>query len=174
MQKGAISASECIRTGQNGWSPGSKFVIPCHCGSYRACCYISYVCMEPVERRGSYAEMSRYWTTARDDHHLFHMALTDRPASSTVLSQRWSTAMGLDLSPSTVHCRLLRAGLVACMLLHQLPLSRDHQHLRLQWAHERQHWHAEWRNVVFQTSPSSTCPAMMAEYEFDATLVNAI
>ena len=26
MQKAAISASECIRTGQNDWSPGSRFV----------------------------------------------------------------------------------------------------------------------------------------------------
>ena len=33
--------------------------------------------------------------------------------------------------------------------LHQLPLSRDHQHLRLQWSRERRHWHAEWWNVVF-------------------------
>ena len=73
----------------------------------------------------------------------------DRIASSTVLSRCWSTAMGLDLSAWTVCCRLLRVGLVAHMPLHQLPLSRDHQHLRLQWAHERHHWHAEWRNVVF-------------------------
>ena len=50
---------------------------------------------------------------------------------------------------STVCLHLLRAGLVASMPLHRLPLSRDHQFLRLQWARERRHWHAEWRNVVF-------------------------
>ena len=77
------------------------------------------------------------------------MAATDRTASSTVLSRRWSTATGLDLSASTVCRRFLRAGLVALMLLPRLPLSRDHQRLRLQWARERRHWHAEWRNVVF-------------------------
>ena len=84
-------------------------------------------------------------TTSQDDR----MVMTDSTASSTVLSRRWSTATGLDLSASTVHHCLLRAGLVAHMPLHRLPLSRDHQCLRLQWACERRHWHAEWQNVVF-------------------------
>ncbi|KAJ4432412.1 hypothetical protein ANN_21031 [Periplaneta americana] len=35
------------------------------------------------------------------------------------------------------------------MPLRQLPLSRNHQRLRLQWARERYHWHVEWQNVVF-------------------------
>ena len=33
--------------------------------------------------------------------------------------------------------------------LRRLPLSRNHQRLRQQWARERCHWHAEWQNVVF-------------------------
>ena len=88
-------------------------------------------------------------TTAQDDRHLARMAVTDRTASSTVLSRRCSTATGLDLSASTVRRRLLRAGLVARMPLRRLPLFRHHQRLRLQWARERRHWRAEWRNVVF-------------------------
>ena len=67
----------------------------------------------------------------------------------SVLSRRWSTATGLDLSASTVRRRLLRAGLVARIPLRRLPKFRDHQRLRLQWACERRHWRAEWRNVVF-------------------------
>ena len=70
-------------------------------------------------------------TTARDDRHLVCMAVTDRIASSIMLSQRWSTATGLDLSASTVRRCLLRAELVTCMPLGRLPLSRDHQCLRL-------------------------------------------
>ena len=70
---------------------------------------------------------SRNVTTARDDRHIVRMVATDREASSTGLSRRWSTATGLDLSASIVRRRLLRAGLVARMPLHQLPLSRDHQ-----------------------------------------------
>ena len=57
--------------------------------------------------------------------------------------------MGLDLSASTVCRHLLRAGLVASMPLRRLPMSRDHQCLRLQWARECHHWRAEWQNVVF-------------------------
>ena len=92
---------------------------------------------------------SRNVTTARDDCHLVCVAMTDHTASSTVLSRRWSTAMGLDLSASTVCRRLLRDGLVARMSLRRLPLSREHQHPRLQWAYQRHHWRAEWQNVVF-------------------------
>lgn len=88
-------------------------------------------------------------TTARDDRHLVRMAVTDRTASSTVLARRWSTATGVNMSASTVRRRLLRAGLVARMPLRRLPLTRNHQRLRLQWARERRHWRAEWQNVVF-------------------------
>ncbi|KAJ4447701.1 hypothetical protein ANN_09709 [Periplaneta americana] len=56
---------------------------------------------------------------------------------------------GVDLSASTVRRYLLRAGLVARMPLRRLPLSRNHQRLRLQWTRERRHWRAEWQNVVF-------------------------
>ena len=55
----------------------------------------------------------------------------------------------MDLSASTVRRRLLRAGLVARMPLHRLPLSGDHQHLRLHWVRERRHWRTEWRNEEF-------------------------
>ena len=85
-------------------------------------------------------------TTARDDRHLVRMAVTDRTASSTVLTLRWKTATGLDLSASTARRRLLRAVRIP---LRRLPLSRDQQRLRLQWTHERRHWRAEWRNVEF-------------------------
>ena len=88
-------------------------------------------------------------TTAWDDCHLVCMAMMDLTASSTVLSQRWSTATGFDLSALTVCYHLLRAGLVACMPLRRLPLSRDYQCLRLQWACEHRHWCVEQQNVVF-------------------------
>ena len=53
----------------------------------------------------------------------------------------------------SVRRRLLWVGLVARRPLRRLPLSRDHQRLRLQWTRERRHWHAEWRNVVFSDEP---------------------
>ena len=75
-------------------------------------------------------------TTVRDDRHIVHMAVTDRTASSTLLSRRWSIATGLDLSAS-IHRRLLRAGLVAPMPLRRLPLTTEQQRLRLQWTYGR-------------------------------------
>ena len=47
---------------------------------------------------------------------------------------------------------------MANMPLHRLPLSRDHQCLRLQWARERCPWRAEWQNVVFSNKSSFNMP----------------
>lgn len=46
-----------------------------------------------------------------------------------------------------VQCHLLHAGLVACMPLCSLSLSRNQKFLRLKWACECYHWCAEWQNV---------------------------
>ena len=137
-RKGAISAIECIRTGQDGWSPGSRL-------SYRdiadrtghAAMIVMHVCNRwrgegRSQRRAGTGP--RNVTTERGDRHLVLIAVTDRTASSTVLNRRWSAATSLDLSASTVLRRLLRPGLVARMPLRRLPLSRDHQRFRLQWA----------------------------------------
>ena len=113
-------------------------------------------------------------TRAQDDRHLVCTAVMDRTASCIVLSRHWSTAMGLDLSASTVRHCLLRAALVARMPLRRLPLSRDHQCLRLQWACERSHWHDEWRNVVFSDESRFNMSYNDAAYVFNATQVNAI
>ena len=78
-------------------------------------------------------------TTARDDRRLVRMVVTDGAASTTLLSRRWSTAAGLELSASTVRRRLLSAGLVTRMPSRRRPLSRNHQCPRLQWARECRH-----------------------------------
>ena len=83
-------------------------------------------------REEGHTQRPRNVTTARDDRHLVRIDVTYRRMSSTVSSRGWSAATGLDLSASTVRRPLLRAGLVARMSLHRLPLSRDHQRLRLQ------------------------------------------
>ena len=90
--------------------------------------------MGRVERSGSYARAGtgpRNVTIARVDRHLVLMAVTDRTVSLAVLSRRRSTAMCLKLFASTVRRSLLRAGLVSRMPLRRLPLSRDHQRVRL-------------------------------------------
>ena len=141
-RKGAISSSERIRTGQNSRSPGRRFIIPWHCCSYRACCYDSYACGTSGEKR----------VVRRDEQVLHHVMLPQHGMIAILSACPWRT---VQLHPQcwvdvgVPRRRLLRAGLVARMPLHRLPLSRDHQRLRLQWALERRHWRAEWRNVVF-------------------------
>ncbi|GFW06650.1 transposable element Tc1 transposase [Trichonephila clavipes] len=66
--------------------------------------------------------------SAHDDRHLLHMAVNDRTASSRQLTARWSTATGVLL---------------------QDPFTANHRWLRLQWAHERRAWQADWHQVVF-------------------------
>ncbi|KAJ8886473.1 hypothetical protein PR048_012684 [Dryococelus australis] len=89
-------------------------------------------------------------TKAWDDHHFVCKAVMDFTVSSTVLARYWSNATGVHLSASTIRCCLLRAGLVAHMSLHRLPLSRNQKRLRLYWAHERRRCSAaEWQDVVF-------------------------
>ena len=88
-------------------------------------------------------------TTARDVRDLVRMAVTNRTASFKVLTRRWSTATGLDLSAS-VRRRVLRAELVARIPFRRLPLSRDHQRFKLQWARERRHWRSVLGRVPLQ------------------------
>ncbi|KAJ8880228.1 hypothetical protein PR048_016694 [Dryococelus australis] len=69
-----------------------------------------------------------------------------RAALATLLARYWTTAMGIDVNAPTVRRRLLRASLVASILFRRLPLFRNHEHLRLQWARERRHWRFERQN----------------------------
>ena len=85
--------------------------------------------------------------TARDDRHHVRMAVKDRTASSTVLNRRWEYCNGFG--PVCFNSLTQSFEGWTLMPLRRLPLSRDHQRLRLQWARERRHWRAEWKNVVF-------------------------
>ena len=112
--------------GQNGWSPGNSLSyhdIAARTG--HAATTVMRVWnqwREEGRRQRREGTGPRNVTTARDDCQLVRMAVTDRTASSTVLS----TATGLDLSASTVRRGLSRAGLDALTPLRLLPLSRDH------------------------------------------------
>ena len=91
--------------------------------------------MKPVERWGLYAETSRYCPHCRDGpYSIIHS-----------VESMLEYCNGFGPVCFNTHRHLLRAGLVARMPLHRLPLSRDHQCLRLQWTE----WRAEWQNVIF-------------------------
>ncbi|PRD34954.1 UNVERIFIED_CONTAM: Transposable element Tcb2 transposase [Trichonephila clavipes] len=49
----------------------------------------------------------------------------------------------------SIHRDLLHRGLRARVLLYRIPLTANHQRLRLQWAHEHKAWQADWHQAVF-------------------------
>ncbi|GFX74246.1 transposable element Tcb2 transposase [Trichonephila clavipes] len=49
----------------------------------------------------------------------------------------------------SIHLDLLHRGLRARVLLYRIPLTANHQRLRLQWAHEHKAWQADWHQAVF-------------------------
>ncbi|GFX19304.1 transposable element Tc1 transposase [Trichonephila clavipes] len=77
------------------------------------------------------------------------MAVNDRTASSRQLEARWCTAIGVPMSASSFHRRLLHRGLRARVPLYRIPLTANLRRLRLQWAHEHRAWQADWHQVVF-------------------------
>lgn len=91
----------------------------------------------------------RYHTTAREDRHLYRMAITDRTATSTTLAQQWNTVTSHSMSASSVRRRLVQRGLIARRPLLRLPLTLDNRRLRHLWGVEHRHWRAEWQQVIF-------------------------
>ncbi|GFV91221.1 transposable element Tcb2 transposase [Trichonephila clavipes] len=87
-------------------------------------------------------------TSARDDQRLLRMEVKDRIVSSSQLEARWSTAIDVLMSASSIRRRLLHRGSRARCLYTGSP-SRQTIRLRLQWAHEHRTWQADWFQVVF-------------------------
>ncbi|GFX86182.1 transposable element Tc1 transposase [Trichonephila clavipes] len=84
-------------------------------------------------------------TSARDDRHMLRMAVNDHTASSKQLVACWSTATGVLMSASSIRRRLLHRGLHVRVPLYRIPLTANHQRLRLQ----RAHGHKTWHQIVF-------------------------
>ncbi|GFX04270.1 transposable element Tc1 transposase [Trichonephila clavipes] len=87
-------------------------------------------------------------TSARDDRHLLHMAVSNRTVSSKLLAVRWSTVTGVLMSASSIRRRLLHR------YTGSPPFTANHRQLRLQWAHEHRVWQADWHQVVFSDESS--------------------
>ncbi|GFV37508.1 transposable element Tcb2 transposase [Trichonephila clavipes] len=93
---------------------------------------------------------SKNWQWMTEDHvsarrstPLLHMTVNDHTASSRQLAARWSTAAGVPMSVSSIRRRLQHRGLRIRVHLYRIPLTANHQRLRLQWAHEHRAWQAD-------------------------------
>ncbi|GFT77522.1 uncharacterized protein TNCV_304461 [Trichonephila clavipes] len=63
----------------------------------------------------------RKFTSARDERHLLRIEVNDRPAYSRQLAARWSTAMGILMSTSSICECLLHRKLHARLHLCRIP-----------------------------------------------------
>ena len=68
---------------------------------------------------------------------------------SRQLAAHWFTATGILMSASSIHRHLLHRELRAKMPLYWIFFTENHWLLRLQWAHERRAWEADWHQVIF-------------------------
>ena len=89
-------------------------------------------CIEEGHTQRRAGTLPRNVTTTWDMSHVIRIAVTNCTASSMALNRRWGTATSVELSASRISRCLLRAGLVARMLLCRLTLSINHRRLRQQ------------------------------------------
>ncbi|GFU10862.1 transposable element Tcb2 transposase [Trichonephila clavipes] len=87
------------------------------------------------------------------------MAVNDRTVSFRQLAARCSTATGVLRATSSVCRRPLHRELRARVSLYKVPLTANHRRLRLQWAHERRAWQADWHQVVFSDESRKSFPS---------------
>ncbi|GFU96408.1 transposable element Tcb2 transposase [Trichonephila clavipes] len=99
-------------------------------------------------RRRIFLSRNRSSCVAEQFHSDASLEAVDRPAPNNSKNWQWTTE-GVLMSASSIRCRVLRCGLCARVPLYMIPLTVNHRRLRLQWAHERRAWQADWHQVVF-------------------------
>ncbi|GFW99201.1 HTH_Tnp_Tc3_2 domain-containing protein [Trichonephila clavipes] len=100
--------------------------------------------------------------------------MKDRTASLLFrAAARWSTAICVLMSASSIRRRLLHLGWRARVPLYKIPLTANNRRLRLQCAHEYRAWQADGSKLSFQMNHASICGTMMAGFELDAVAVNS-
>lgn len=88
-------------------------------------------------------------TTERQDRRFRQLALRDRFATTRQVADQWFGEEGRPVTMRTLYRRIRAFGLFSYRPRLVLPLNPDHCRQRLNWCRERQHWEAEWRNVIF-------------------------
>lgn len=88
-------------------------------------------------------------TTERQDRRFRQLALRDRFATTRQIADQWFREEGRPVTMRTLYRRIRAFGLFSYRPRLVLPLTADHCRQRLNWCRERNHWEAEWHNVVF-------------------------
>ncbi|GFX88522.1 transposable element Tc1 transposase [Trichonephila clavipes] len=85
-------------------------------------------------------------TTKREDRRIVRQALVD----PTVTRSKRRADVGVAIVPQTISRHLAEANLKSKRPFRALPLTAEHQQLRLQWCQARPIWNVtDWQKVVF-------------------------
>ncbi|GFT28101.1 transposable element Tcb1 transposase [Trichonephila clavipes] len=85
-------------------------------------------------------------TTRREDRMIMRQALVD----ATVTRSMIRADVGVAIAPQTISRHLAEANLKSKRPSRALPLTPEHQQLRLQWCQARSMWNVtDWQKVVF-------------------------
>ncbi|GFY25937.1 transposable element Tc1 transposase [Trichonephila clavipes] len=107
-------------------------------------------CWEQWKREGNHERKT--WsgttrkTTRREDRRIVRQALVDL----TVTRSTIRADVGVAIVPQTIYRHLAEANLKSKRPVRVLPLTPEHQQLRLQWCHARSMGNVtDWQNVLF-------------------------
>ncbi|GFU44414.1 transposable element Tcb1 transposase [Trichonephila clavipes] len=85
-------------------------------------------------------------TTRREDRRIVRQALVD----PTVTRSTIRVDVGVAIDPQTIYSHLAEANIKSKCPFRALPLTQEHQQLRLQWCQARSLWNVtDWQKVVF-------------------------
>ncbi|GFW27678.1 transposable element Tc1 transposase [Trichonephila clavipes] len=107
-------------------------------------------CWEQWTREGTHARKTRSGatrkTTRREDQRIVRQALVD----PTVTRSTIRADVGVAIVPQTISRHLAEANLKSKHPFRALPLTPEHQQLRLQWCQARSMWNVtDWQKVAF-------------------------
>ncbi|GFU23573.1 transposable element Tcb1 transposase [Trichonephila clavipes] len=107
-------------------------------------------CCEQWTREGTHARKTGSGTTRkttrREDRRIVLQALVD----PTVTRSTIQADVGVAIVPQTISRQLAEANLKSKRPFRALPLTPEHQQLRLQWCQARSMWNVtDWQKVVF-------------------------
>ena len=112
---------------------------------------VSRVNVVALKGRAAYGKQKK--TTPQDDRQLCWIAKTNRFSSATQLSQlsqKWSYALGREVSTATTFRRLQKMGFRCCKPATKPLLNHKQKLKRLQWANIHKDWTSEqWSKVIF-------------------------
>ncbi|GFW45730.1 transposable element Tc1 transposase [Trichonephila clavipes] len=119
-----------------------------------------------AQKPGSGVTRKTMW---REDRRIVQQALVD----PTVTHSMIRADVGVAIVPQTISRHLAEANLKSKRPFRALPLTTEHQQLRLQWCQARSMWNVtDWQKVVFSDESQFVLGQMITMYGCGGALVS--